>query len=177
MKNKAIKQLVVNAMYIALLVVSSFISIPINQIPYTLQTLVVFIILVNVDFKNSLIIFILYLIMGLIGLPVFSSFGSGITPTLGFIFGFVISVFIYNLFNYIIKINNNKYKIVIVLFICLIIIDICGSLFFMMYLDYNFIESITISVLPYILFDIIKMIIAVIISNRLKKIEEKYDEV
>ena len=47
----------------------------------------------------------------------------------------------------------------------------------MMYLDYNFIESITISVLPYILFDIIKMIIAVIISNRLKKIEEKYDEV
>ena len=106
MKNKTIKQLVVNAMYIALLVVSSFISIPINQIPYTLQTLVVFIILVNVDFKNSLIIFILYSIMGLIGLPVFSSFGSGITPTLGFIFGFVISVFIYNLFNYIIKINN-----------------------------------------------------------------------
>ena len=47
----------------------------------------------------------------------------------------------------------------------------------MMYLDYNFIESIMISVLPYFLFDIIKMIIAVIISNRLKKIEEKYDEV
>ena len=46
MKNKIIKQLVVDAMLIALLVVSSFISIPINQVPYTLQTLVVFIILI-----------------------------------------------------------------------------------------------------------------------------------
>ena len=45
MTNKKIKQLVVDAMFIALLVVSSFISIPINQVPYTLQTLVVFIIL------------------------------------------------------------------------------------------------------------------------------------
>ena len=45
MKNKIIKQLVVNAMFIALLVVSSFISIPVNQVPYTLQTLLVFIIL------------------------------------------------------------------------------------------------------------------------------------
>ena len=56
MKNKTIKQLVVNAMYIALLVVSSFISIPINHIPYTLQTLIVFIILINVYMKSGIII-------------------------------------------------------------------------------------------------------------------------
>ena len=57
MKNKTIKQLVVNAMFIALLVVSSFISIPINQVPITLQTLLVYIIILAFDFKNSIIIF------------------------------------------------------------------------------------------------------------------------
>ena len=104
MKNKIIKQLVVDAMLIALLVVSSFISIPINQVPYTLQTLVVFIILILLDIKNSIIIFLIYLIMGLIGLPVFSGFSSGITPTLGFIIGFIISPFIYLINNKIISI-------------------------------------------------------------------------
>jgi biotin transporter BioY len=44
MKNRNTKQLVVDAMLIALLVVSSFISIPVNQVPYTLQTLAVFLI-------------------------------------------------------------------------------------------------------------------------------------
>ena len=76
MKNKKIKQLVVNAMFIALLVVSSFISIPINQVPITLQTLLVYIIILAFDFKNSIIIFVIYLIMGLIGLPIFSNFSS-----------------------------------------------------------------------------------------------------
>ena len=56
MTNKKIKQLVVDAMFIALLVVSSFISIPINQIPYTLQTLVVFIVLLMLDCKNGIIV-------------------------------------------------------------------------------------------------------------------------
>lgn len=168
MKNKIIKQLVVDAMLIALLVVSSFISIPINQIPYTLQTLVVFIILILINIKHSILIFIIYLIMGLIGLPVFSGFSSGITPTLGFIIGFIISPFIYLIFNKIIKIKNTNINTFIKLLICLIIINISGCIFYMLIMKLDFLSSFIITILPYILFDILKIIIAIIISNRIK---------
>ena len=129
MTNKKIKQLVVDAMFIALLVVSSFISIPINQIPYTLQTLVVFIILLTLPLKDSILIFVIYLIMGLIGLPVFSGFTSGITPTLGFIIGFIILPIIYKILNIIIKIKNQNILNIIKLFICLLILNVIGTIF------------------------------------------------
>ena len=173
MKNKTIKQLVVNAMYIALLVVSSFISIPINQIPYTLQTLIVFIILILINYKNSILIFIIYLIMGLIGLPVFSGFTSGITPTLGFIIGFVLSPIIYILVDKLIKIKNEQIKQFINCFISLIFIDIIGMLFYAIYFDYTILSSIILCIVPYILIDILKIIIAIIITKRLKVIINK----
>ena len=173
MKNKTIKQLVVNAMYIALLVVSSFISIPINQIPYTLQTLIVFIIIILINYKNSILIFIIYLIMGLIGLPVFSVFTSGITPTLGFIIGFVLSPIIYILVDKLIKIKNEQVKQFINCFISLICIDIIGMLFYAIYFDYTILASIVLCIVPYILIDILKIIIAIIITKRLKVIINK----
>lgn len=168
MKNRIIKQLVVNAMFIALLVVSSFISIPVNQVPYTLQTLVVFLLLLLMNYKNNIIIFMIYLVMGLIGLPVFSGFSSGITPTLGFILGFIISPFIYLILNKIIKIKNINLKNFINLFVNMIIINLIATIFYMLYMDIDFIASLLICVIPYILVEILKIVIAIIISNRVK---------
>ncbi len=168
MKNRIIKQLVVNAMFIALLVVSSFISIPVNQVPYTLQTLVVFLLLLLMNYKNNIIIFMIYLVMGLIGLPVFSGFSSGVTPTLGFILGFIISPFIYLILNKIIKIKNINLKNFINLFINMIIINLIATIFYMLYMDIDFIASLLICVVPYILVEILKIVIAIIISNRVK---------
>jgi biotin transport system substrate-specific component len=169
------KQLVVDAMLIALLVVSSFISIPINQVPVTLQTLMVYILLLVFSFRDSLIVLVMYLIMGLCGLPVFSGFSSGITPTLGFILGFVISVFIYHILKKVIKIKNETIKEIIGLFACVITINLIGSIYFMIYFKHTFIEAMSLTIFPFILFDIIKMCIAIILGSRLKVIlnEEK----
>lgn len=175
MKNKKIKQLVVNAMFIALLVVSSFISIPINQVPITLQTLLVYIIILVFDFKNSIIIFVIYLIMGLIGLPIFSNFSSGLTPTLGFIIGFVITPFIYLILNKIIILKKINIKRFIILLINMIIINLVGTIFYMLYMDIDFISSLLICVVPYIFIEILKIIISIIISNKLKFIINKQE--
>ena len=170
MTNKKIKQLVVDAMFIALLVVSSFISIPINQVPYTLQTLVVFIILLILPLKDSIIIFITYLIMGLIGLPVFSGFTSGITPTLGFIIGFIILPIIYKILNIIIKIKNQNILNIINLFICLLILNVIGTIFYMFIMNLDFLSSLLICVVPFILIDVIKILASILITNRIKPI-------
>jgi biotin transport system substrate-specific component len=170
MTNKKIKQLVVDAMFIALLVVSSFISIPINQIPYTLQTLVVFIILLTLPLKDSILIFVIYLIMGLIGLPVFSGFTSGITPTLGFIIGFIILPIIYKILNIIIKIKNQNILKIINLFICLLILNVIGTIFYMFIMNLDFLSSFLICVVPFILIDVIKILASILITNRIKPI-------
>ena len=170
MTNKKIKQLVVDAMFIALLVVSSFISIPINQIPYTLQTLVVFIILLTLPLKDSMLIFVIYLIMGLIGLPVFSGFTSGITPTLGFIIGFIIIPIIYKILNIIIKIKNQNILNIINLFICLLILNVIGTIFYMFIMNLDFLSSLLICVVPFILIDVIKILASILITNRIKPI-------
>lgn len=170
MTNKKIKQLVVDAMFIALLVVSSFISIPINQIPYTLQTLVVFIILLTLPLKDSILIFVIYLIMGLIGLPVFSGFTSGITPTLGFIIGFIILPIIYKILNIIIKIKNQNILNIINLFICLLILNAIGTIFYMFIMNLDFLSSLLICVVPFILIDVIKILASILITNRIKPI-------
>ena len=170
MTNKKIKQLVVDAMFIALLVVSSFISIPINQIPYTLQTLVVFIILLTLPLKDSILIFVIYLIMGLIGLPVFSGFTSGITPTLGFIIGFIILPIIYKILYKIIKIKNPNILNIINLFICLLILNVIGTIFYMLIMKLDFLSSLLICVVPFILIDVIKILASILITNRIKPI-------
>ena len=173
MKNKMIKQLVVNAIFIALLVVSSFISIPIGHIPYTLQTLLVFIIVMFLNYKDSLIIFLIYTVMGLIGLPVFSNFSSGLTPTLGFIIGFITAPIIYVILDKIILIKKEFIKKLINCLIILIIIDLIGSIYYAIYFECNYITSLLTSVVPFILFDILKIIIAIIITKRLNIIKKE----
>ena len=168
MKNKTIKQLVANAIFIALLVVSSFISIPIGHIPYTLQTLLVFIIVMFLNYKDSLIIFLIYTVMGLIGLPVFSNFSSGLTPTLGFIIGFIISPIIYLIGNKIIKVSNINIKQFINCFISLLFIDLIGLIYFTIYFEYDILTSLIFSISPYILIDVLKILIAIMITKRLK---------
>lgn len=169
MNNKKIKQLVVNAMFIALLVVSSYIAIPINNISFTFQLLVVFLIVLLLDIKNSFIVLIIYLLMGLIGLPVYSGFTSGLTPSFGFIIGFTTVPIIHYFLNRIIKIKNTSLKYFIISIINLIIINIIGTIYFIIYMQVDIITALSITVFPFVLIDILKIIISIIVSKRIKE--------
>ena len=76
----------------ALLAISAWISIP-AAIPFTMQTFGVFCLLAWMGGKRGLAAIGLYLALGAIGLPVFSSFGGGVSalfgPTGGYLLGFV----------------------------------------------------------------------------------------
>lgn len=169
MNNKKIKQLVVNAMFIALLVVSSYIAIPINNISFTFQLLVVFLIVLLLDIKNSFIVLVIYLLMGLIGLPVYSGFTSGLTPSFGFIIGFTTVPIIHYFLNRIIKIKNTSLKYFIISIINLIIINIIGTIYFIIYMQVDIITALSITVFPFVLIDILKIIISIIVSKRIKE--------
>ena len=74
-----IKRIAIDSIFLALLIVSSYISIPLSDISLTLQVLVVLLLALILPFIDAEIIIVLYILMGLIGIPVFSNFTSGIS--------------------------------------------------------------------------------------------------
>tara|TARA_X000001036_G_scaffold4376_1_gene3935 strand:- start:770 stop:1321 length:552 start_codon:yes stop_codon:yes gene_type:complete len=95
------------------LAISSKIKIPFYPVPMTMQTLVVLVIGIAYGWKLGLLTVSLYLLEGIIGLPVFSGTpekGIGLIyftgPTMGYLMGFLIAVYISGKFNY----DNNIIK-------------------------------------------------------------------
>ena len=89
------------------LAISSKIKIPFYPVPMTMQTLVVIVIGVAFGWKLGLATVSLYLVEGIIGLPVFSGTpekGVGFVyftgPTMGYLIGFLVAVFFAGKFNY-----------------------------------------------------------------------------
>ena len=96
-----------------ILAVSSKIKIPFYPVPMTMQTLIVLVIGIGFGWKLGLATVSLYLFEGIIGLPVFSGTpekGIGLIyftgPTMGYLMGFLVAVYISGKFNY----DNNLVK-------------------------------------------------------------------
>ncbi len=172
MKNIKLKELALFAIMLAFMVVASKISIPIGPVPLTLQTFAVFIIALVLG-KKSALLFTLYLALGLVGLPVFST-GGGISyiymPSFGFIISFIPASFIVGFA----KDSNKIYMKYILSSIGLIVIYLFGAVYMYLIFKYynaspkDIITIINIGVLPFIAKDIFTAILSCIIYSRIK---------
>ena len=85
-----------SGVFIALMIISAFISIPIGPIKITLQFMITNICCLLLGRKWGAISVFLYLLLGLLGLPIFSNgggFGYVLQPSFGFLIGFAIGGF------------------------------------------------------------------------------------
>ena len=103
-----------------ILAVSSKIKIPFYPVPMTMHTLVVLMIGIVFGWKLGLTTVSLYLFEGIIGLPVFSGTpekGLGLVyftgPTMGYLLGFLVAVYISGKFNYDSNIIKNFLKLLL----------------------------------------------------------------
>ncbi len=84
---------------IVLIFACSQISLPLEPVPITLQTVAVMLIGLTYSKSDGLISMIAYVLAGTAGLPVFANFASGITsPSSGYLFGFIAAVYVMNQF-------------------------------------------------------------------------------
>ena len=168
MKNAlSVQRITKNAIYLALLCVIGMFSVPLgDNIKVSLQLLIVFIIgLTSASFIDCLIVTGLYLVLGLF-LPIYAGFSAGVSPTFGYVISFVvISVPLYFLNKF--KISNQFVKMSIACIVSLIICYVIGTLFLMFYLNLSIEKALLISVVPYIPFDIAKIIIAELVVSLL----------
>ena len=163
----SIKRISKNAIYLALLCVIGMFAIPLgDNIKVSLQLLIVFIIgLTATSFIDTLIITGLYLGLGMF-LPIYAGFNAGISPTFGYVIAFVvISIPLYFLNK--LPFKNDFIRIGLACFASLIIVYIIGTLFLMFYLNLSIEKALLISVVPYIPFDIAKIIIATLVVKLL----------
>lgn len=89
--------LVMMAMFAALTAIGAFIKVPLPVVPFTLQIVFVFLAGCLLGSRNGILSQLLYIGVGLVGLPVFTQ-GGGITyvlqPTFGYLIGFAAAAFL-----------------------------------------------------------------------------------
>ena len=91
--------LVLESICAALITICSWISLTVMEIPFTLQTFGILLVLYSIGGKRGTIAILVYILLGVIGVPVFAGFKSGpaavMGPTGGFIIGFALAGLIY----------------------------------------------------------------------------------
>ena len=158
----------------AILVLSSWITIPI-YIGITLQTLALFVISYVMKPKVSLLTVLSYIFLGVCGIPVFSGFGSGISAVLGpgggFILGFLLVPILIAPFRNLAR--NNILYLFLPMLVSLAILYVCGTAWYAYVYGtadgISFFAAVSVCVIPFILPDIIKILLAAVIIKRLQK--------
>ena len=105
--NKIAKIILIAVLGTLLLTISAKIKIPFYPVPMTMQTFVVLFLGIAFGYKIGLVTVSLYLLEGILGLPVFANSpekGVGLIyftgPTMGYLIGFLVAVYFAGLFKY-----------------------------------------------------------------------------
>ncbi len=156
------------ALFTALLVVSAFLFIPIGAVPITLQSLVLVLCGLLLGVRASLLSVSAYLLLGVIGVPVFSGFQGGfsvfVAPTGGFLVGFLPAVLLISLG------KKLRFTWLFTMLAHLVLYTI-GTVWFVAFYDSaaGLITCLTTLVLPFLLPDAIKAVFAVWLSKKMEK--------
>ena len=174
-KDMNVKQITKIAITTTIFSIASSIVIPFGLVPISLSTLFLCIMSTILKPKEIVISILMYLFLGIIGIPVFAGFQAGIGvligPTGGYLIGYIFAGFIMSLIN-----NVTKKKIVypFSFLIGTMILYFFGTVHFMLVMNMNFRESIVITIYQFAVGDILESIIALVISLMLNKIFTNY---
>ena len=168
-------ELVYIAMCTVLIAVCSWISIP-SAVPFTLQTFAVFIVLELLGGKRGTITIGLYILLAAIGVPVLAGFNGGPGAVLGITGGYLLGFVFIGLAYWFGELTFGR-KLparVAMLATGLMICYLFGTAWFMTLYTRNtapvsLATALSWCVFPFIIPDMIKLSLAVVLSSRLRK--------
>ncbi len=162
------------AIFVAVITICSWIAIPFTY-PITLQIFAVFTACSYLGFKRGIICVSVYLMLGVVGVPVFAGFQGGVGhilgPTGGFLLGFVVSAVIIGLFA---GRKSNFVRQLLIMLLALILCYVLGVFWIIIASrapEISNISAYATSFLPLFLVDILKIILAALVVYKLNKIE------
>ena len=172
--SKIIKYAFVALLGSILLAISSKVKIPFYPVPMTMQTLVVIVIGIAFGWKLGLATISLYLFEGILGMPVFSGTpekGVGLIyftgPTMGYLIGFLIAVFLAGKFVY----NNNLVQNFLKILLATSFIYLLGVIWLGSLIGWDK-PIFKLGVQPFLLAELFKILIATFAIKQILKIRK-----
>ncbi len=175
MKRMKTQELVLCAMFVALIAAGAFIKVPVPVVPFTLQFLFTMLAGLLLGSVNGALAVMVYIVLGLVGLPIFAQGGGPgyvFQPSFGYIIGFAVAAYVTG------RIANGKSRpgyrrLLTANFIGLFIVYAFGMIYY--YVISNFVINAPIGLWPLFLYcfllavpgDIALCILAAVIGKRL----------
>ena len=169
-----IKSLIIIFVGSIILAISAKVKIPFYPVPMTMQTFIVLFIGMSFGYKIALATVTLYLVEGILGLPVFSNSperGVGLVyftgPTMGYLIGFLSACVLASL----IKIDDNYLMIFLKLIISVTTIYLLGILWLGILIGWDK-PIIELGVMPFLFAEITKILLLTALSKKILKLRK-----
>jgi len=165
------KGLVYAAFFGALTAAGAFIVIPLPPVPITAQTFFMNVAAVLLGGTLGALSQLIYVLLGVIGLPVFAGGKAGLGvlfgPTGGYLAGFIIAAFIIGTVDRL-KTNTGMLWHVFSMLIGMVVIYLTGVSWLSIAAKMSFQKALAVGALPFIPGDLLKIALAALVSFRLK---------
>ena len=173
-QNQLIKSLLIIFVGSIILTISAKIKIPFYPVPMTMQTFIVLFLGISFGYKIALATVSLYLLEGILGLPVFSNSperGVGLAyftgPTMGYLIGFLSACFLASL----VKNDDNYFLIFFKLIFSVSTIYIFGILWLGTLIGWDK-PIFTLGVMPFLVAEIFKICLLTLITKKIIKLRK-----
>ena len=173
-QSRIIKSLFIIFLGSIILAISAKIKIPFYPVPMTMQTFVVLFLGISFGYKIALSTVGLYLLEGIIGLPVFSNSpekGVGLVyftgPTMGYLIGFLSASFLASF----VKLDENYFTIFVKLILSVSTIYILGILWLGTLIGWDK-PIIGLGVMPFLLAEFFKITLLTLLTKKIFKLRK-----
>ena len=146
-------------------------SIPIGPVPISFTNLAIYLSLYLLGWKRGTVSYLVYVLIGMVGVPVFSGYGAGIAklagPTGGYLVGYLLLAFIGGLF--IEKSNGQPVVSAVGLVLGDAACYVLGTAWFVFQMQCDLGYALTVCVYPFIVLDLAKIVVSCIVGALLRK--------
>ncbi|MEE8886816.1 MAG: biotin transporter BioY [Eubacteriales bacterium] len=176
------RNLVFCALMAAVMCVLSPFAVPVGPVPITLATLVLYFMIYIIGWKRSIISTAIYILLGIVGLPVFSggNAGPGVIagPTGGFIIGYIPMIVVMGILMEKHRTNSLKDHVLCMIYMIIgtVVLYAVGLVWFMIMMQSDFATAFAACCAPFIVNDLIKMALAMIFGPMLHSRLARYTD-
>lgn len=170
MQKQKIYQLTTCALMTALMCILGPMSIPVGPIPVSLTNFVVFLSVYLLGMRDGTISYLVYLLLGVVGLPVFSGYQGGLAkfagPTGGYLIGFILAALIAGF----IMERFFAHTVIIILGMAgaMLAAYLFGTVWFVLQMQCEVWYALTTCVFPFLLIDMAKILIVAILGKAIR---------
>ncbi len=169
-KKITIYQMTVTALFAAIMCILGPISIPVGEVPISLTSLILYFAVFILGTKFAAISYLIYFLLGLAGLPVFSQYSGGLSkvagPTGGYLVGFFFLILIGGFF---VEHFKGKFVMSAVGFVLATAVTYAfGTVWFIILMKCKLLYALANCVFPFLIGDAVKIIVACLFGKMIR---------